>query len=108
MVFSTVKIGDLTFVRGEEELRDFASSSFGRRQFCGRCGAMVTMRVAYQPDTIDFPVATLDEPDRVAPGYHIFRSSRIAWFETVDDLPRHERFRPNTRGLDGTEPPQQA
>lgn len=105
MAFTTVRAGDLVFVKGEEEVRRFASSSFGRRQYCGRCGTPLTVRVDYQPDTIDVPVATLDEPDRVAPGFHIFRSSRIAWFETVDDLPRHERFRPDTRGLEGTEPP---
>ena len=105
MVFSTVRTGDFAFVKGAEEVRRFASSSFGSRQYCGRCGTPLTIQVDYQPETVDFPVATLDEPDRVAPGFHIFRSSRIAWFETVDDLPRHERFRPDTRGLEGTEPP---
>ena len=105
MVFSTVNAGDFDFVKGAEEVREFASSSFGRRQHCGQCGTPLTIRVDYQPETVDFPVATLDEPDLVVPGFHIFRSSRIAWFETADDLPRHERFRPHTRGLEGTEPP---
>jgi hypothetical protein len=105
MVFSTVPADDLRFIRGEEEVKDFASSSFGRRQYCGRCGTPLTIQVDYQPETVDFPVATLDEPDSVAPGFHIFRSSKVAWFETTDDLPRHERFRPDTRGLEGTEPP---
>jgi len=50
-------------------------------------------------------VATLDEPEAVAPGFHIFRASRIAWFETADDLPRHDRFRPDTRGLAPGEQP---
>ena len=105
MVFSTVPAGDLRFVRGEEQVRDFASSSFGRRRHCGRCGTPLTIQVDHQPETVDFPVATLDDPDAVAPGFHIFRASRIAWFETADDLPRHERFRPGTRGLEGIEPP---
>src|SRR6185436_15541983 len=68
MVFSTVPAGDLVFVRGAEEVRAFASSSFGRRQYCGRCGTPLTIQVDYQPETVDFPVATLDDPDRVAPG----------------------------------------
>lgn len=105
MVFSTVPEGDLVFVEGAEEVRGFASTPFGRREHCGRCGTPLTIRVDYQPETVDFPVATLDEPDSVEPGFHIFRSSRIAWFETADDLPRHEKFRPDTRGLEGTEPP---
>mgnify|MGYP006201012255 CR=1 FL=1 len=48
----------------------------------------------------------LDDPDAVPPGFHIFHDSRIVWFETADDLPRHARFRPDTRGLEGTDPPQ--
>ena len=48
------------------------------------------MQVDHQPETIDFRVATLDDPDAVAPGFHIFCASKIAWFETADDLPRHD------------------
>jgi hypothetical protein len=105
MVFATVPAGDLTFTSGADLVEDFASSSFGRRRFCGRCGTPLTIQVDYQPETIDFPVATLDDPNPVAPGFHIFRASRIAWFETADVLPRHQRFRPDTRGLEGIEPP---
>ena len=72
MVFSTVRTGDFAFVKGAEHVRTFESSSFGRRQYCGLCGTPLTIRVDYQPETVDFPVATLDEPDRVAPGFHIF------------------------------------
>jgi hypothetical protein len=45
-------------------------------------------------------VASLDDPDPVAPGFHIFRASKVDWFETADRLPRHDRFRPGTPGLD--------
>jgi hypothetical protein len=105
MVFSTVPTGDLVFTQGADRVKTHKSTSFGTRRFCVECGTPLTIQVDYQPETIDFPVATLDEPDAVAPGFHIFRASRIAWFETADDLPRHDRFRPDTRGLDGTEPP---
>ena len=27
------------------------------------------------------------------------------WFDPGDELPKHEKFRPDTRGLEGTEPP---
>jgi hypothetical protein len=105
MAFSTVKAEAFRFIAGEGEVRSFASSDFGRREYCGRCGTPLTIRVEFQPETVDFPVATLDDPDAVAPGFHIFRASKVAWFETADALPRHERFRPETRGLEGTEPP---
>jgi hypothetical protein len=63
------------------------------------------MTAEHQPGPVDFRVVTLDSPDAIAPGFHIFWGSKIGWFEPKDALPRHERFRPNTRGLAGTEPP---
>ena len=106
MAFASVATGDFVFTQGEDKVKRFDSSGFGHRLFCGACGTPLVMRVDHQPETIDFTVTTLDDPDAVAPGFHIFRSSRVAWFETADDLPRHDRFRPHTRGLKGTEPPE--
>ena len=105
MVFATVPAGDLVFAEGADRVRVLKSTGFGERRFCESCGTPLLIQVDYQPETVDFPVATLDDPDAVPPGFHIFRASRIAWFETADDLPRHDRFRPDTRGLEGTEPP---
>jgi hypothetical protein len=63
------------------------------------------MHVDHQPDTIDFTLGSLDRPEAVTPGYHLFFASRVAWFDVRDSLPRHERFRPDTRGLPGGEAP---
>lgn len=105
MVFATVPKEDFRWVEGADHVRSVKSSSFGSRLFCGRCGTPFLMQVDHQPETVDFSVATLDNPNSVAPGFHIFWGSRIGWFEPADDLPRHEKFRPDTRGLDGTKPP---
>ena len=105
MAFASVPVGDFAFVCGEDKVKRFDSSHFGHRLYCGECGTPLTMQVDHQPDTVDFTLATLEDPDAAAPGFHIFHASRIAWFETVDDLPRHDRFRPDTRGLAGSEPP---
>lgn len=105
MVFASVLVGDFRWTQGESEVRDVRSSIFGHRKFCGRCGTPFLMQVDHQPETVDFSVATLNEPDAVAPGFHIFWRSKIGWFEPKDELPRHDRFRPDTRGLEGTEPP---
>lgn len=68
----------------------FRSSDFGERWFCSDCGTALCIRVDFQPDTIDFTIASLDQPQRVTPEFHIWRQSRIAWFETADNLPRFE------------------
>ena len=101
MVFATVPVGDFAWTKGADLVRTVKSSSFGHREFCGECGTPFAMKVDHQPETVDFSVATLDEPDRVPPGFYIFWGSKIAWFDPGDDLPRHDGFRPKTRGLDG-------
>ena len=97
IVYATVPFAAFVVTRGRPRGR--RSSDFGVRQFCGDCGSQLTMHVDHQPDTIDFTIGTLDDPDAVAPGYHIFAGDRIAWFETADRLPRHARLRPDTPGL---------
>ena len=105
IAFASVPKGDFAVTAGADRVKRFASSAFGHRRHCADCGSPLTIEVDFQPETIDFAIATLDDPDAVAPGFHIFRASRIAWFETADDLPRHDRFRPETRGLEGDGPP---
>jgi hypothetical protein len=105
MAFACVPREDFAWTEGADQVRWIDTSSFGRRAFCGACGSPLLVTVKYQPETLDFPIVTLDDPDAVAPEFHIFWGSKVAWFNPDDDLPRHEKFRPNTRGLDGTEPP---
>lgn len=97
MAFATVPVEDYRVEHGR--VATVRSSDFGHRGFCGDCGTPLFMPVDHQPHTLDFTVATLDRPDEVKPGYHIFHASRIAWAGAADDLPRHDAFRPDTRGL---------
>ena len=105
MAFATVPFGDFRYDAGEDKVASFESSSFGRRAFCSQCGTPLYMCVRHQPDTLDFSIATLDQPEAVTPGFHIFYEEHIAWAPAGDALPRHERFRPKTRGLDDGQPP---
>jgi hypothetical protein len=104
MAFASVAKDDFAWTSGEDQVRWLKSSSFGERAFCGHCGTPLQVRVKYQSETVDFPVVTLDEPDACPPEFHIFWGSKVAWFNPGDDLPKHQKFRPDTRGLEGTEP----
>ena len=108
MPFASVPAEDFEWTRGEEKVRWFDSSNFGRRAFCRSCGTALQVRVAHQPETVDFPVVTLDDPGDAPPEFHIFWGSKVAWFDPGDRLPRHVKFRPDTRGLNGTEPPDES
>lgn len=105
MVFASVAAGDWVASQGGDRIGIRRSSSFGHRAFCTDCGTPLYMRVDHQPETLDFSLATLDEPGTIAPGFHIFWGSRIGWFDPGDDLPRYDQFRPDTRGLEGGKPP---
>jgi hypothetical protein len=105
MVFASVPAADLVWTKGGDKVRSVPSSRFGHRSFCGECGTPFLMKVDHQPETVDFSVVTLDDPQAVRPGFHIFWNSRIDWSTPADELPRHEKFRPDTRGLEGTDPP---
>ena len=105
MVFASVPAGDLVWLAGGDRVKSVTSSSFGHRDYCADCGTPFLMKVNHQPETVDFSVATLDDPNAIAPTFHIFWASRVPWFEPKDNLPRHDKFRPDTRGLEGTEPP---
>ena len=93
LVFPAVPRQDFAFTRGAERVGTFRSSDFGHRLFCRDCGTPLAMEVDYEPKTIDFSVATLDDPGAVPPEFHIFYESRVSWFEPGDSLPKHTRFR---------------
>jgi hypothetical protein len=99
MVFTTVPRTDFVILQGSEHVRETCPVEFGRRQFCGSCGTPLTIAIDFQPDTLDVTAASLDDPARVAPGLHIFYASRQPWDVPGDTLPRHDAFRPDTRGL---------
>lgn len=97
VVFTTVAAADFVVTHGMPAR--WRSSPSGERGFCAGCGALLMMRLDFQPDTIDVAAGTLDAPDAVAPGFHIFCEEAVAWALLDDGLPRHARFRPDTRGL---------
>ena len=93
MAFASVAEGDFLWTKGGDKVKSVASSTFGHREFCGECGTPFLMKVDHQPETVDFSVATLDDPAAVTPGFHIFWGSKVGWFDPGDDLPRHNKFR---------------
>ena len=104
MAFASVPVGDLVWTGGADRVKIVLSSDVGQRHFCGECGTPLLMTLIRQPETVDFSVATLDHPEAIAPAFHIFWGSRVAWFEPSDDLPRFDRFRPKAPRPSDTNP----
>jgi hypothetical protein len=69
----------------------YRSSAEAERLFCPACGTQLALRD--QPECLDVTLASLDDPKAVRPSCHIWTASRIAWFDTADNLPRHPENR---------------
>ncbi|MBK0399187.1 GFA family protein [Limibaculum sp. M0105] len=63
----------------------YRSSDWGVREFCPVCGSQLAFRDA---DGVSLNTGCLDAPETMPPRRHIYCDSRIAWFDTADDLPR--------------------
>lgn len=72
----------------------FRSSSHAERHFCDACGTQLFFSDDHAT-SIDINIPTLDNPDLTPPRYHIWRMSRLSWFDTADTLPRFD-----DRGMD--------
>ena len=68
-----------------------AASDRATREFCGDCGTYLLFREDDATASLGVNTATLDEPERVPPTFHIWHESHIAWFETADTFPRHAK-----------------
>ena len=74
--------------------KEFRATDHATREFCGNCGTYLVFREDDPSATLGVNTATLDDPTRVPPDFHIWHASRITWFETSDTLPRYAKGKP--------------
>ena len=75
----------VTFTKGVPS--EYRSSDKACRLFCGRCGSPLVFRED-DSEELDINLASLDEPESVAPSYHIYTASQQPWLRIEGDLPR--------------------
>jgi hypothetical protein len=85
--WATFSISAFTYTRGKPSI--YLSSEVHQREFCGNCGTQIVFRKIEHPNTIDVTIASLDDPEILAPEYHIWTQSQISWFEISDRLPHY-------------------
>jgi hypothetical protein len=91
----SVKLKDFRLLQGET--RSFESSDHGRRRHCGSCGTQLFFDDDDFPDEIDITNASLDEPERVPPDFHLYDKSRIDWVRFGDGLRHFDEKRQGER-----------
>ena len=91
-VVARLTVADAAFAWTKGAPAVYRSSAKAERLFCPDCGTHLALRD--EPDYLNVTLASLDDPAAARPSYHIWTSSRIAWFDTADDLPRYPERRP--------------
>ncbi len=92
VAFLTVPVQGFTLISGA--MQAYRSSTKAVRHFCGTCGSQLTFRLIENPVEIDINLATLDHPERLAPGDHIYTATAMPWLRIEDGLPRYKEARP--------------
>jgi hypothetical protein len=70
----------------------YASSDHAKRNFCASCGSYLVFTSTKFPTEVSVNTASFDDPNAFPPRKHIFVENRISWFQTADDLPRHQGY----------------
>ena len=85
------KADGFAVIQGDTSI--YSSSGTARRHFCAKCGTgLYYTNEAFLPGIVDVQSGTLDDPDAIPPGAHIQYAEHLAWTETLDQLPKYERF----------------
>lgn len=76
---------------GADPIR-YESSAGVVRTFCGCCGSSLTYERTAET-SIDFTLATLDDPASLTPTCHIWVADQPEWLVISDDLPQYPGWR---------------
>ncbi len=88
LAWASFPLEGFAYAKGSPSI--YRSSPNAHREFCPSCGTQIAFRDEKTPTAVDVNLASLDDPELLAPEYHIWTGSRIRWFEIADDLPRFE------------------
>jgi hypothetical protein len=93
LAWGTFPASAFAFTRGTPTA--YHSSRRAVREFCARCGTQLTFRKIGRATLVDVNLGSLDDPEAIAPQYHIWTANRLRWFDTRDQLPRHRTAGPD-------------
>ena len=68
----------------------YESSPGARGLFCSRCSTQMAYDADRYPGEIHFYAASLNNPNKFLPQFHVHYGERLDWLNVVDNLPRYE------------------
>ena len=89
--FGVVAPSDFEWLRGEDNVVHYQSSSRGWRNFCPRCGSAVPACPPGGPFAL-IPMGNVEDDPHTAPSLHFFVASKAPWHRIADALPQHPEY----------------
>ena len=81
----------LKILQGQPKV--YKSSEHGRRHFCADFGTgLFYYNAVNLPGIADVQIATLDDPEAVAPMIQVQAAERLGWMARAHELPAFERY----------------
>jgi hypothetical protein len=88
-----VQGSEFHWLSGREKVVSYQSSPDNHRGFCPRCGSVAPM-VDDERAAVYVPAGNLDDEFQHRSQAHIFVTSKAAWYEIPDELPRFDAYPP--------------
>jgi hypothetical protein len=91
-----VSVSEITWLSGNELLKDFIGHNGTARTFCSGCGSSIGFRLKGAPlSEIEIAISTFDEAIPVKVDAHIFTSYKANWCKINDELASFKEGRSN-------------
>ena len=91
--FAHARPEQFRYLKGQDLITLYQSSSDDHRGFCRVCGSRVPVVKKDRPSVV-IPAGTLDDDPGVRPALHLFTGSKAPWWEIRDELPQFEEWPP--------------
>jgi hypothetical protein len=89
VTWTSVDQRDLTWRRGEAQLRAYESSTGVFWRFCGRCGSSLAYETTKEPGRIYLTLANLEGALPGRPEAHVSFEEHVEWLDLGFALPRY-------------------
>ncbi len=92
---ASVETKNFKWIKGEEHLSRYNSSTNVIKTFCSICGSSLASFYENNLHFIGLPLGGLEQAPKNRPQAHIFVASKAPWYEITDGLPQYDELPPD-------------
>jgi hypothetical protein len=90
--FARVPRDGFRYLRGDGDIKVYASSESFNRVFCAECGSMILCDVRKEPEVLYLSMSAIDGNPPHPTGYHQWVGSKAPWHDISDGLVQYREW----------------